>query len=62
MQLSDVDQPADLAMRIAALASHTNSVRTDARLRYVAKQLSQYRSVPAVAAFFDAYESLAEAS
>jgi len=62
VQLGDLDQAADISMRITALAAHTNSVRTDARLRHVAKQLSPYRSTPSVADFFDAYASSAETS
>lgn len=62
VQLGDIDQAANLAMRIAALAEHTDSTRADTRLRHVAKRLSPYRSTPAVADFFDAYASLAEAS
>ena len=62
VQLGDLDQAADISMRIAALAAHTNSARTDARLRHVAKQLTPYRSTPSVADFLDAYASSAEMS
>lgn len=62
VQLGDIDQAADISTRIAALAAHTNSARTDARLHHVAKQLSPYRSTPSVADFFDAYASSAETS
>jgi hypothetical protein len=44
---------------MAALAAHTKSARTDARLRYLAGQLAPYRGTASVADFFDAYQSAA---
>jgi hypothetical protein len=57
VQLGDIDQAADIATSMAALTSHTNSARTDNRLRHVAKQLAPYRNASAAREFFDAYES-----
>jgi hypothetical protein len=42
---------------MAALAAHTKSARTDARLRFIAGQLAPYRSTASVADFFDVYQS-----
>ena len=44
---------------MAALAAHTKSARTDARLCYLAGQLAPYRGTLSVADFFDAYQSAA---
>jgi hypothetical protein len=60
VQLSEIDHAADIATRMAALAARTSSARTDTRLRYIARQLSPYRGTPAVADFFDAYQSAPE--
>ena len=60
MQLSEINHAADIATRMAALAARTSSARTDTRLRYIARQLSPYRGTPAVADFFDAYQSAPE--
>jgi tetratricopeptide (TPR) repeat protein len=57
VQLGDIDQASDIATSMAALTSHTNSARTDTRLRHVAKQLAPYRNASAAKEFFDAYES-----
>ena len=57
VQLAEIEHAAHLATRMAALAARTSSARTDTRLRYIAKQLSPYRGTPAVADFFDAYQS-----
>lgn len=62
VQLGDIDQAADIATSMAALTSHTNSARTDTRLRHVAKQLAPYRNASAAKDFFDAYESPETAS
>ena len=59
VQLGEIDHAANIAVQIASLATHTNSVRTDTRLRYIAKLLDPYRAVTTVKDFFDAYESLA---
>jgi len=60
VQLGEIDHAADIATRMAALAARTSSARTDTRLRYIARQLSPYRGSPAVADFFDAYQSAPE--
>ena len=57
VQLGDVDQAAEIASRMAALAARTNSARTDTRLRYIASQLAPYKDTASVADFFDAYET-----
>ena len=57
MQLGDVDQAAEIASRMAALAARTNSARTDTRLRHIASQLALYKDTASVADFFDAYET-----
>jgi hypothetical protein len=62
VQLGEIEHAASLAMRVAALAGHTDSARADTRLRHVAKQLSPYRNTAAVAEFFGSYESSAGAS
>ena len=62
VQLGEIDHAANIAVQIASLATHTNSVRTDTRLRYIAKLLAPYRAVTAVKDFFDTYESLANAA
>lgn len=56
VQLGEIDQAADIATRIAALATRTSSARTDARLRYLTKLLSPYKATPIVGDFYDAYE------
>jgi hypothetical protein len=56
VQLGDVDRAADIATRIATLATRTSSARTNSRLRYIAKILSPYKAVPIVRNFFEAYE------
>jgi hypothetical protein len=60
VQLNEIDHAAGIATRMAALAARTSSARTDTRLRYIARQLSPYRGTPAVADFFDAYQSAPE--
>ena len=60
VQLNESDHAAGIATRMAALAARTSSARTDTRLRYIARQLSPYRGTPAVADFFDAYQSAPE--
>jgi len=62
VQLGEIDHAANIAVQIASLATHTNSVRTDTRLRYIAKLLAPYRAVTAVKDFFDTYESMANAA
>jgi hypothetical protein len=57
VQLGDIDQAAEIASRMAALAARTNSARTDTRLRYIANQLSPHKDTAIVADFFDAYET-----
>jgi hypothetical protein len=59
VQLGEIEHAAGIATQMAALAAHTNSARTDARLRYIAGQLSPYRETVNVADFFDAYQSAA---
>ena len=59
IQLGEIDHAANIAVQIESLATHTNSVRTDTRLRYIAKLLAPYRTVTAVKDFFDTYESMA---
>jgi tetratricopeptide (TPR) repeat protein len=56
IQLGDIDQAAEIATRMAALATRTNSGRTDNRLRHVAERLKPYSTAGVVAGFFDAYE------
>ena len=58
VQLGEIEHAAGIAMQMAALAARTNSARTDARLRYLAKQLGPYRGVASVAEFFDEYQSV----
>jgi tetratricopeptide (TPR) repeat protein len=55
VQLGEVEQAADIATRMAVLASRTNSERTDTRLRFLASRLDPYKSNAQVADFFDAY-------
>ncbi|MBV9406706.1 MAG: hypothetical protein JO211_15275 [Acidobacteriaceae bacterium] len=55
VQLGEIEQAADIAARMAALAARTNSARTDTRLHYIARQLGPYRGTASVADFFDAY-------
>lgn len=57
VQLGDVDQAAEIASRMAALAARTNSARTDTRLRHIASQLAPYKDTASVADLFDAYET-----
>ncbi len=57
VQLGDVNQAAQIASRMAALAARTNSARTDTRLRHIASQLAPYKGTASVADFFDAYET-----
>lgn len=57
VQLGEIDQAADIATRMAALAARTNSARTDTRLRHIARQLGPYRGTASVADFFDACQS-----
>jgi hypothetical protein len=59
VQLSEIDQAAAVASRMAALAARTTSARTDTRLRYLADQLAPYRDTSSVADFFDAYQTAA---
>ena len=57
VQLGDIEHAADIALRMAALAARTNSVRTDTRLRFIARQLAPYKGTPSVTDFFDLYQS-----
>ena len=57
VQLGDIEHAADIAVRMAALAARTNSARTDARLRYIARQLAPHKGTPSVTDFFDLYQS-----
>jgi hypothetical protein len=57
VQLGEIEHAAAIATQMAALAAHTNSARTNARLRYIAGQLAPYRETPSVADFFDVYQS-----
>jgi hypothetical protein len=59
VQLGEIEHAASIATQMAALAAHTKSARTDARLRYLAAQLAPYRGTASVADFFDAYQSAA---
>ena len=60
VQLGDIEHAADIAVRMAALAARTNSARTDARLRYIARQLAPYKGASSVGDFFDLYQSAAD--
>ena len=57
VQLGDIEHAADIAVRMAALAARTNSARTDARLRYIARKLAPHKGTPSVMDFFDLYQS-----
>jgi hypothetical protein len=57
VQLGEIERASDIATQMAALAARTNSARTDARLRHIARLLGPYRGTPCVAEFFDVYES-----
>lgn len=59
VQLGEIDHAADIAMRMAALAARTNSARTDARLRYIARRLDPYNAIAGVADFLDVYRTSA---
>jgi hypothetical protein len=59
VQLGEIEHAAGIATQMAALAAHTSSARTDARLRYIAGHLAPHRGTPSVADFFDAYQSAA---
>jgi tetratricopeptide (TPR) repeat protein len=59
VQLGEIEHAAGIATQMAALAAHTNSARTDARLHYIAGQLGPYRETASVAGFFDAYQAAA---
>ena len=53
--LGDIDHAAEIATRVLNLAIRTNSVRTDDRLRHLAKLLRRYNSVQSAAEFLDLY-------
>jgi hypothetical protein len=57
VQLGDVDQAAEIASRMTALAARTSSARTDARLEHVARRLAPYRDTASVADFFEEYQT-----
>jgi len=54
----EIDHAAELATRVLELTRHTNSARTDDRLRYLATLLKRYETVRSAAAFIDLYRSL----
>jgi len=54
--LSEIDAAAEISTQVLELKSRANSVRTDERLRHLAKLLRRYKAVQGAAEFLDRYK------
>ncbi len=54
--LNEIDTASEIADQILELKSLANSVRTDERLRHLARLLRRYRDVQSAADFLDRYK------
>lgn len=55
IQMDEIGNAVEIAMRVLELGSRANSARTDLRLRHLANLLRKYRDTPSVADFLDRY-------